>query len=274
MQANESKTASESIVETAPEERPEARPSGLPRGRLSGPASGFWPPPWWSRSFWFIRPVWQGGLLWDDDRQLTFRPAVLARTVSHLVRRAVDVAVLSPLAHLLLAAVQALGRRHAGLPPDEHPAARHGRVLAAQVLRRLAIPGACLAAAIFALHPVQVESVAWIAEQKNTLSAVFYLAAALVYLRFDQTRKLNYYAAAAAFFAAALLSKTVTATLPGGLLVVLWWQRGRLSWRATCCRCCRSLLWGRAGACSRPGGNCESTGVRVRASSSLAWNGS
>ena len=99
------------------------------------------------------------------------------------------------------------------------------------ILRRLAIPGAYLAAAIFALHPVHVESVAWITEQKNTLSAVFYLAAMLVYLRFDQTRKTPWYCWALGLFVLGLLSKTVTATLPAALLVIFWWQRGRLSWR-------------------------------------------
>ena len=96
-------------------------------------------------------------------------------------------------------------------------------------LKRLKIPGAFLAAGIFALHPVYVESVAWITEQKNTLSAVFYFASLLFYLRFDEERGARDYFCAAGFFILALLSKTVTATLPAALLVIFWWKRGRLS---------------------------------------------
>ncbi len=99
------------------------------------------------------------------------------------------------------------------------------------VLRRLAVPGALLAGLIFALHPVAVESVAWIAEQKNTLSTVFYLAAARAWLRFEDERRPGRYAVATLWFVAALLTKTVTATLPAALLVVAWWRRGRVSWR-------------------------------------------
>ena len=88
-----------------------------------------------------------------------------------------------------------------------------------------------VAALLFALHPVHVESVAWITEQKNTLSLAFYLAAALVYLRFDATRQPRIYFAALALFGASLACKTVTATLPAALLVVFWWKRGRIDWR-------------------------------------------
>ncbi len=107
------------------------------------------------------------------------------------------------------------------------------------VLRRLAIPGAFLAALIFAVNPVHVESVAWITEQKNTLSAVFYLSAALVFFdwheRSDresvQPRSARWYYLLASFlFLLALLTKTVTATLPAALLVLAWWRTGRLSW--------------------------------------------
>lgn len=99
------------------------------------------------------------------------------------------------------------------------------------ILRRLSLPGAWLSAFIFALHPVCVNSVAWISEQKSTLSTVFYLAAALVYLGYEQTRRKPQYWLALGLFVLALLSKTVTATLPAALLVVLWWKYGRLRWK-------------------------------------------
>ncbi len=103
--------------------------------------------------------------------------------------------------------------------------------LLAGILSRLAIRGAWLAAFVFALHPVGVESVAWISEQKNTLSLVFYLLAAGAYLRFAAERRPGAYGLATVLFVVALLSKSVTATLPAALLVIFWWQRGRLEWR-------------------------------------------
>jgi tetratricopeptide (TPR) repeat protein len=101
-----------------------------------------------------------------------------------------------------------------------------------RVLIRAGIPGAFWAAAAFALHPVQVESVAWITERKNVLSGVFYFAAALAYLRFLDARAqglpsrgLNSaYLAALALFACALLSKSVTCSLPAALALLIWWR--------------------------------------------------
>ncbi|HEY4283175.1 MAG TPA: tetratricopeptide repeat protein, partial [Chthoniobacterales bacterium] len=111
-------------------------------------------------------------------------------------------------------------------------------ILVWRVLRQLAVPGALLAAALFALHPVQVESVAWIAQRKVVLSAVFYLAAALTYLRFTQLkdtgasggRRWSFYLLALLLFVAALLSETITASLPAALLLIRWWKKARIRW--------------------------------------------
>jgi len=108
-----------------------------------------------------------------------------------------------------------------------------------RVLLFLSVPGAWLVAAIFAVHPVHVESVAWITERKNVLSAVFYLSAMLAYLQFalGSTDGMNgrkrkwLYAAACALFLLALLSKTVTATLPAALLILITWKRRHVASR-------------------------------------------
>jgi tetratricopeptide (TPR) repeat protein len=101
-----------------------------------------------------------------------------------------------------------------------------------RILKRLRVPGAGLAAAVFALHPVMVESVAWISERKNTLSMLFYLLSMNAYLKFagvDEESKpgktrWGTYAGAVVCFVCALGSKSVTATLPAALLLVLWWK--------------------------------------------------
>ncbi|HEY5552676.1 MAG TPA: tetratricopeptide repeat protein [Opitutaceae bacterium] len=88
-----------------------------------------------------------------------------------------------------------------------------------------------LAALLFAVHPVCVESVAWITEQKNTLSLFLYLLAAATFLRFVQRPRWASYTAALILFFLALAAKPATVTLPAALLVVLWWKNGRLEWR-------------------------------------------
>jgi protein O-mannosyl-transferase len=104
-------------------------------------------------------------------------------------------------------------------------------VLLWRVLVALHIPAAYVAAIIFALHPIHAESVAWITERKNVLSAVFYFAAGLAYLRWDQHGRPRDYVVALILFIAALLSKTVTCSLPAVLLLILWWTRDRISRR-------------------------------------------
>ena len=87
------------------------------------------------------------------------------------------------------------------------------------------MPGAWLAAAIFALHPVQVESVAWITERKNVLSLFFFLLALLAWVEFveDRPKPLwRFYVLALMFYALALFSKTTACTLPAALLLILW----------------------------------------------------
>jgi protein O-mannosyl-transferase len=100
-----------------------------------------------------------------------------------------------------------------------------------KVLRKLTIPGAWFAAAVFALHPIAVESVAWISELKNTLSGVFFFAAAATYLTYAETGRRRSYGLALGLFVLGLLSKTTIATFPFAMLLALWWRRGRLSWK-------------------------------------------
>lgn len=92
------------------------------------------------------------------------------------------------------------------------------------LLRRLSLPGATVAALVFLVHPVHVESVAWLVERKNTLSAAFYLAAAHGWLGWLEDGERRHLRRAQLLFAAALLAKTATLMLPLGLFALAWWR--------------------------------------------------
>ena len=123
-----------------------------------------------------------------------------------------------------------LERRLWGLRPEGYHwvnVALHAAnaVLVWLILRKIGIRAAPVAALLFALHPVNVESVAWIYERKNVLSGLFYLLTFLALFRFDQSRSRRWYALAVALFAGALLSKASTVVLPVVLLLYWWWRR-------------------------------------------------
>lgn len=119
------------------------------------------------------------------------------------------------------------------------------------LLNRLKIPGGFLAAILFAVHPVNVESVAWIAQLKNVLSMLFFLLSICCYLQFDvlaspqkvaarklppqTSRKLLWYTLSLLAFVLAMLSKGSVAILPLVLLLIIWWQRERIT-RRDCLR--------------------------------------
>ena len=111
-----------------------------------------------------------------------------------------------------------------------------------RLLTRLEVPGAWLAPAVFALHPIMVESVGWITERKNVLAQLLFLAALLRYGCFsnfwkpitqgqeEKSRVMRFraYAGALLLFLAAYLAKATVFCLPAVLLLICWWKRGGL----------------------------------------------
>ena len=96
---------------------------------------------------------------------------------------------------------------------------------------RLAVPGAWLIAAVFAVHPLHAESVAWVMERKDLLSTLFYLVAFWTYINCSKTRRSGIYLASLVLFGAGMLCKSIVVTLPAVLLLWHWWSSGRVTRR-------------------------------------------
>lgn len=129
-------------------------------------------------------PAWHGGVLWDDEAHLT---AEHLRSSAGLWRIWFDIGATQqyyPLVHSAFwAFYQLWGLETLGYHLVNIALHAASASLLYSLLHRLRVPGAVVAATVFALHPVHVESVAWVTERKNVLSGLFYLLAMWAYLR-------------------------------------------------------------------------------------------
>ena len=184
-------------------------------------------------------PALRAGYIWDDDFHVTENH--LLRSTDGLLLMWFDPYALPqyyPMTHTTFWVEYQLWRlRPLGYHLDNVLLHAANAVLLGLLLARLRLRAAWWVAAVFAVHPVHAESVAWVSERKNVLSGLFYLLAFHSYERFQAPRDeaatapWRWYALSLVLFAAALFSKTVTATLPGALLLVTWWKRGRVGWK-------------------------------------------
>jgi tetratricopeptide (TPR) repeat protein len=183
-------------------------------------------------------PVGWAGYVWDDDVVVTANPVI----VGPLGLKEIWTTSAAQICPLVLTTFWV---EHAlwGLAPLPYHLVNvllHGAcaILFWRLLRSLQVPGAWLGAALWALHPVQVESVAWITEMKNTQSGLFFLLSILFFVRWLRARDLDgrtggawNYALTLLFAALAMASKSSTVILPLVLCLCAWWIEGRWHWR-------------------------------------------
>ena len=182
------------------------------------------------------RPAWHGGFLWDDDAYVTNNELLTAPDGLHRIWFSLDApSQYFPLVYTTFRIEHALW----GLNPSGYHWVNillhvANALLVWRLLARLSVPGAWLAGAIFALHPVQVESVAWITERKNVLMGFFFLLTLLAWVVFvdERTKRpWRFYGLALVLYGLALSAKSTACTLPAALLLILWLQNKQINWR-------------------------------------------
>ena len=176
------------------------------------------------------QPVWHAGFVWDDATYVTANPSLVGPQGLKEIWMA-GAGSICPLVTVVFGLEHALW----GLDPLPYHLVNvleHGAcaLLLWRILRSLQMPSAWLGAALWALHPLQVESVAWISEMKNTQSCLFYLLTILFFLKGqgrdecrDSKGEYGIYWLTLLFAALAMASKTSTAVLPLVLGLCAWW---------------------------------------------------
>ncbi|HEU4346109.1 MAG TPA: tetratricopeptide repeat protein, partial [Candidatus Binatia bacterium] len=179
-------------------------------------------------TFLVYLPAMGGGFVWDDDSMLTDNIVLKERGLyrSWFTTEQPNYWPLTWTSYWL--EYQLWGFNPIGYHVGNVLLHAASALLVWRILVQLNIPGAWVAAAVFAVHPVNVESVAWITQRKNTLSLFFFLLSLLCYLRFDYRGIAGLYWTAIASFVLAMLSKGTVVALPVVLLMCAWWLRGTI----------------------------------------------
>ena len=176
-------------------------------------------------------PAISAGFLWDDTEAITNN--FLLRSLHGLWVMWTD-PFRSPLGHYFPLSYTTFWMEWRIW--GSHPAGYHAvnillhaanAALLYSLLRRIGLAGAWLAAGLFAVHPVQVASVAWVIERKNVLSVLFYLLSFRAWLD-AESRGRPAHVLSLALFACAMLSKSIVVTLPVAFLICVWWRSGRI----------------------------------------------
>jgi protein O-mannosyl-transferase len=195
--------------------------------------------------FFAYFPSLNGSFIWDDELYLTNAPLIINSDCLHRIWSSTDPIDYWPLTNTSFWLEWRLWGMHStGCHFTNLVLHIAASLLIWTILRKLSIPGAFLAGLIFALHPVNVESVAWIAQRKNTMSMLFFLVSILWYMKFDElarpwlaakqltayrqpstARCFLWYWLSLAAFILAMLSKGSAAVLPMLLLGIIWWRR-------------------------------------------------
>ena len=188
--------------------------------------------------------VFRAGFVWDDESHLTRNPCVIGPLGLKEIWTTTQ-AVYYPLALTTFWALH----KFVGLNPLPYHALNvllhaTSAILLWRVLKLLKVAGAWLGAAFWALHPVMVQSVAWVTELKNTQSCVFYLLSIFFFLKWEDQggavsrpprrrtgdRCFLGFALSLLFFLLATLSKPSVVMLPLVLAMCIWWTRGKIRW--------------------------------------------
>jgi tetratricopeptide (TPR) repeat protein len=181
--------------------------------------------------FLAYQPAWRGGFIWDDDTHLLNNPVLKPGGVFRTWVPGTYVNYWPVTSTAYWVQYELWGPAPVGFHLVNIALHSVSAILIWRVLALMRVPGAMLAAALFAMHPVNVESVAWITQLKNTLSLALTLLSVLLYLLNKQRGGRRLFVAAVVVFGLATLAKGMTLTLPVVLLACVWWQQGRIERR-------------------------------------------